>query len=107
MEDDVRVAAGRVLLGRRLRECRRSSGLTLRQAHARSGLSVSYLSELERGVRLPPLDTLLALADAYGSTVEALLHKVYPFGATRRPRRLPDRAMVPRRDPGAPDGASF
>lgn len=103
MEDDARVAAGRTLLGRSLRERRKSAGVTLREAQARSGVSMSYLSEVERGLRLPTLITLLALADTYGCTVEALLHDVYPFGTTRRPRRLPDIPFQPGRPNARPE----
>lgn len=40
---------------------------------AKAGLSVSYISMLERGQRSPPLDTLEALAKALGVRPVALL----------------------------------
>ncbi|MCC6334523.1 MAG: helix-turn-helix domain-containing protein [Myxococcales bacterium] len=36
-------------LGRRLRQARRARGLSLEQLSARTGLSLRFLSELERG----------------------------------------------------------
>jgi transcriptional regulator with XRE-family HTH domain len=40
---------------------------------ARAGLSVSYISMLERGQRTPPLDTLESIAKALAVTASALL----------------------------------
>ncbi len=42
---------------------------------AKAGLSVSYISMLERGERTPPLDTLELLAKALGVTPTQLLVK--------------------------------
>jgi transcriptional regulator with XRE-family HTH domain len=39
----------------------------------KAGLSVSYISMLERGQRTPPLDTLEALAKALGVTPASLI----------------------------------
>ena len=40
---------------------------------AKAGLSVSYISMLERGQRTPPLDTLESLAKALSVSATALL----------------------------------
>ena len=40
---------------------------------ARAGLSVSYISMLERGQRTPPLDTLESIAKALAVTATTLL----------------------------------
>jgi transcriptional regulator with XRE-family HTH domain len=52
-------------LAGRLRWLRKQSGLTLREVSARSGVSLSFLSDLERGERgvLPSLETLEAIAE--------------------------------------------
>ena len=41
-------------------------GLTQEQLAARAGISVSYVSMLQRGQRSPPLETLEQLAKALG-----------------------------------------
>lgn len=48
----------------RLKELRTINDLTLKGVAERSGLSVSYLSDIERGRTTPTLNTLEAIADA-------------------------------------------
>lgn len=62
----------------RLRELRRSRGLTLEAAALRAGLSAAHLSRLETGGRQPSLPMLLALARIYGTTVSDLLGEMPP-----------------------------
>ena len=58
---------------------------------AKAGLSVSYISMLERGQRSPPLDTLEQLARALGTRVADLIrarsHKA------KGPKALPEVAV--------------
>lgn len=56
----------RVGLGQRLREIRRKHDLTLVELSNRTGLSVSFLSDLERARTMPSIVTLMKIADAYG-----------------------------------------
>ncbi|MEE4493459.1 helix-turn-helix domain-containing protein [Streptomyces sp. BE230] len=62
----------------RLRELRRSRGLTLETAAQRAGLSPAHLSRLETGRRQPSLPMLLGLARIYGTTVSELLGEIPP-----------------------------
>lgn len=57
----------------RLKELRTNKDLTLKGVAERSGLSVSYLSDIERGRTTPTLNTLEALADALDMSVIDLL----------------------------------
>jgi len=57
----------------RLRELRKSNKLTLRNLAEATGLSVSYMSDIERGRTSPSLKTLEALAEALGVSVTVLL----------------------------------
>ena len=59
----------RSLDGRLLRRLRVDRGLSLREASGRAGLSVSFLSSLERGVSGASLATLQRLTAAYGTTM--------------------------------------
>ncbi len=59
--------------GPRLRSLRRASGLSLREVAARSGLSASFISSLERGLTGASLAALRRLVEAYGHTVGELV----------------------------------
>jgi transcriptional regulator with XRE-family HTH domain len=84
-----RLAIGRRLLGRRLRELRTDSGLTLKEVAARTDLTVAHISDCERGRRLPSIPSMLSLADLYAVLVSDLVSGIYPFGTTQRPRTMP------------------
>src|SRR5262249_62401927 len=60
-------------IGDRLRAERRRSGLTLREAAAKTGISVSFLSAVERGISGVSISTLHPLVKLYGVTVQGLL----------------------------------
>ena len=65
--------AGDDRLGDRIRARRRTLGLTLAQVAEKSGLSIPYVSNLERGRGNPTIDALRALASALGLTASDLL----------------------------------
>lgn len=83
-------------LGVRLRGLREDAGLTLSQAAGAAGLSLSYLSDVERGRRVPTLDALDRLARALGTLACDVLAGVHPYGAQE-----PGGPVVP-----PPDGRS-
>lgn len=62
-------------LGKRLKEHRKKDGLTLAEVKEKSDLSISYLSDLERGRTNPSLDTLKQLAGIYKTTVSELMEE--------------------------------
>ena len=60
--------------GQRLRRWRTERGVTLRDVSESSGISIAYLSDLERGKLVnPTLDTLTALAVALNVSLNELL----------------------------------
>ncbi|AZS35706.1 HTH-type transcriptional regulator PuuR [Microbacterium lemovicicum] len=59
-------------VGPRLREIRKSQGLSLRAVADRSGLSVGFLSQVERGLSSIALSSLHSVADALGVSLAAL-----------------------------------
>jgi transcriptional regulator with XRE-family HTH domain len=73
------IDAGRVALGVRIREIRESSGITLADGAVDAGISYSYLSDVERGRRLPTLEVLDSIAGALGVTVVILLRGIHPW----------------------------
>jgi len=62
-----------MLLGDRIRELRNDKGDTLRKVSESTGLSVSYLSDIERGRTNPSLQTLETLARHFGITINDML----------------------------------
>ncbi|UBV45394.1 helix-turn-helix domain-containing protein (plasmid) [Deinococcus taeanensis] len=82
----------------RLRELRQERGLRLKDVANVSGISVPYLSDLERGRTNPSLDTLQTLAAAYTITVHDLLESVEFYGSSTEgalPRGLADLLVDP------------
>ncbi len=53
-------------IGERLRELRKAKGLTLRDVATAAGISVSYLSQIERNVSRLPIGVLKTISDALG-----------------------------------------
>jgi len=68
-------------LGERLRQLRHDRGWKLATAAQRSGVSLAYLSEVERGRKLPSMDVLARIAGAYGMSVVSLLKGVERYDA--------------------------
>jgi DNA-binding transcriptional MerR regulator/mannose-6-phosphate isomerase-like protein (cupin superfamily) len=75
-------AAPRSPIPDRLRALRLARGLTLRAAASAAGLSVSFVSAVERGLTGASLSALKRLTSAYGSTLGELLDDG-PAGAER------------------------
>lgn len=61
------------LLHERLKSKRTELGWSLSDASKASGVSRSYLYQLESGTSIPAVDKLQALARAYGTTVGYLI----------------------------------
>ncbi|NJK46255.1 MAG: helix-turn-helix domain-containing protein [Pleurocapsa sp. SU_196_0] len=67
-------------LHERLRELRQERGQRLKDVSEIAGISIPYLSDLERGRTNPSLETLQTLAGAYGISVHDLLVSVEFYG---------------------------
>src|SRR5687767_5385904 len=68
-----------------LRNLREQRGLTLREVERRTGISNSFLSQAERGLRTPSTDALLKLATVYeiqASTLIAARNSADPEGSS-------------------------
>jgi len=62
-----------VRIGERLRALRKERALTLAVLAQQAGISVSYLSAVEKGVNLPSLQVLAALTEALGVSIPSVL----------------------------------
>jgi transcriptional regulator with XRE-family HTH domain len=60
-------------LGPRLREVRSAGGLSVRELARRVGCSASLISQIERGVSVPSVGLLYAVATELGSSLDYLL----------------------------------
>lgn len=67
-------------LGQRLRQIRKGKKLTLKELSQLAEISVPYLSDMERGVVNPSIDTLQKVAKAYNMTVKDLITDVDELG---------------------------
>ena len=78
-------------LGEALRARREESGLSLRAAAERAGMSPAHLSEVERGIKEPSFGALSKIADAIGvGAGEVFLDLAIALGAAPpRPARRP------------------
>lgn len=61
-------------LGTRLRKLRKYNCITLKTAAQKATISLSFLSDIERGVTNPSLETLMSLVGVYRTTLSALFY---------------------------------
>ncbi len=73
-----RAAAGRLRekLGQRIRVLRAERGWSLKDLAAATRLSVSQISSIERGANLPSMESLLAIARAFGMKPSQMLSSI-------------------------------
>ena len=65
-------------LGQRLRDRRQQLGLTLKEVAAGAGLSVGFISQVERGLNAPSLSSLAAISAVLRTHVTAFLSQPRP-----------------------------
>lgn len=63
-------------IGQHIRRERLERGFTLEKLAEKTGLSRSYLSNVERDVNSPTINTLRTIVDALGTTLSQLFHAV-------------------------------
>ena len=61
-------------VGKKIREYRTRQGLTLKEVSRRTGLAISFISQVEREDGNPTLSSLRAIAEALGVTVGYFFH---------------------------------
>ena len=69
-----------LMIGASLRSVRRGRGLTLRQVAEASGVTESFLSQVERDIASPSIATLRRLAGALGTSIGVILDQAGPHG---------------------------
>jgi transcriptional regulator with XRE-family HTH domain len=66
-------------LGVRLREVRQARQRTLADVAKDAQISTGYLSEIERDIRLPPLDTLARIGKSLNTSVVGILSGIKEY----------------------------
>jgi transcriptional regulator with XRE-family HTH domain len=95
-------------LGPRLREVRSARRLSVRELARRVGCSASLISQIERGVSVPSVGVLYALATELGSSLDYLLFGSGPgVGASAGPGAGAGTAEVAEPRPVAPPPAAL
>jgi len=61
------------IFGLKISDLRKEKGLSFQELSAKTGLSVSYLSEIEKGKKYPKGDKIMQLAEAFGVTYDELV----------------------------------
>lgn len=82
--------AGAQDLGVKLRSRRKAQGLTMQQVATAAGLSVGFISQVERGLAAPSLASLAGIAAALSAPIYAFLqHPATCADLTRAANRMP------------------
>ena len=83
-------------LGRRIRRKRQEKGLTQQQISAKLNLSTSFYGHIERGSRVPSVDTLVLIANELNTGVDALLRDSLkiPYKPDRNPLFTPQNISI-------------
>ncbi len=59
----------------RLKELRKSKGITQIALQMQTGIEQSLISKFESGERVPPTETLVLLADFYNVSIDYILYR--------------------------------
>lgn len=70
----------RAALGKRLRESRISKGYTQQDLADRAEIGVVYVSEIERGIKMPSLNIFIKIVDALEVSADYVLRDELPSG---------------------------
>ena len=77
-------------IGRRIREARLSRNMTQEQLAEKAGLSVTYISNLERGLQTASLDVFVPLCNALNVSSDTLLQDVINAAVLSQANELAD-----------------
>lgn len=70
----------KVALGLRIREARQEKGVSRQILAAKAGTGEVYLGEIERGLKMPSLNTFIRIVDALDISADYLLRDELPSG---------------------------
>ncbi len=64
------------MMGEELRQAREQAGLTQEELSFRAGLSRPYISQLERNLKSPTVETLFLICEALGVSASEVIGRV-------------------------------
>ncbi len=64
-----------ICVGNNLKKLRKERGLTQIALQMQTGIEQALISKYEQGVRVPPTDTLIILADFFNTNIDYLLDR--------------------------------
>ena len=67
-------------MGRRLRKCRAENGWAIKECAERIGIMPRYLSDIERGDKIPNLDTFILMLNVLGASADEVLQNSLAVG---------------------------
>ena len=70
----------RAALGKRIRESRIKKGYTQKNLADRAGIGIVYLSEIERGIKMPSLTIFIKIINALEVSADYVLRDELPSG---------------------------
>lgn len=70
----------RAALGKRIRESRINKGYTQQDLADRAEIGVVYISEIERGIKMPSLNIFVKIVDALDVSADYVLRDELPSG---------------------------
>ena len=70
----------RAALGKRIRESRINKGYTQQDLADRAEIGVVYISEIERGIKMPSLNSFIRIVDALDVSADYVLRDELPSG---------------------------
>ena len=65
-------------IGRRIRRCREELGISQEAAAERCGISPSFYSNIERGIKVMSLETFVSICQAFSVSADYLLKDMIP-----------------------------
>ena len=63
----------KIVFGQRLRQIRQEKGYTLQRLAGKAGIGNVYLSEIERGLKMPSLNSFIRIVEALEVSADAVL----------------------------------
>lgn len=62
-----------IAMGKRIRRLRAGLNMTQKEAAKKMGISLSYYGHIERGSRVPSIETLMRVSSALGVSLDSLI----------------------------------
>lgn len=75
-------------IGKNIRQCRQERRLSQEQLAERVNVSANYIGMIERGEKIPSLETFLALTNALETSADRLLWEVLKVGYQEKSSQL-------------------